>query len=227
MNPSFLPFQKVFSFNELTQTPLQSTNALCWERYLHGNFEEIVQILNDGSAIVEVDLYELSRINLSTEGKIAREVLKNDFKLLEKLGAQPALNIVNRYPKDTDAEFISTDVYSFHVDRSPVLIDTYLCTYHGTSSDILPTAFAKKCVEVEEIRAELRKLFEGDEKDFELFLTENFFDLHYIPLPEAPIYSLGLHNLWRLAVDHPDQKVPACIHRAPLENDIPRLMMIC
>jgi hypothetical protein len=44
---------------------------------------------------------------------------------------------------------------------------------------------------------------------------------------EIPI-SLGLSNLWKLAVDHPESEVLPCLHRAPKEKpNQKRLMLIC
>src|SRR5690606_15945818 len=106
--------------------------------------------------------------------------------------------------------------------------DTFLCTYYGEPSDILPHSQGIQKVLLPEIRAELKKLYSGADASFEEFLTENFFDLHYQALPEAQPISLGIGHIWRLAIDHPESKVPPCLHRAPQEkNGQPRLLMIC
>jgi len=119
-------------------------------------------------------------------------------------------------------------VYSFHVDRSPVPTDTFLCTYHGAPSEILPNAQARQKVHVPEIREDLKKLYGGADEGFENFLSEHFFDLHYQAIPGARPISLGLGHLWRLAIDHPGSEVPPCVHRAPEEkNGERRLLMIC
>ena len=79
-----------------------------------------------------------------------------------------------------------------------------------------------------DIRAELQKLHNGNSEDFETFLTEHFFDLHYLPKPTCTPISLGIGNLWKLAVDFPDSKSLPCIHRAPVETDGQiRLLLIC
>jgi hypothetical protein len=92
----------------------------------------------------------------------------------------------------------------------------------------LSNSQGKKKVLIPEIREELKKLYNGTDEDFESFLTENFFDLHYQPTPSAHPTSLGLGHLWRLAVDHPESKVPPCIHRAPKEKSgQKRLLLIC
>ena len=124
--------------------------------------------------------------------------------------------------------FSPTDVYSFHVDRSPVPTDTFLCTYYGESSDILPNSQAQQKVLIPEIRDALIKLHEGSDDDFESFLSEHFFDLHYEAEPNAQPISLGKGHLWRLAVDHPESKVSPCLHRAPMEKKGQnRLLLIC
>ena len=65
-------------------------------------------------------------------------------------------------------------------------------------------------------------------EEFESLLSENFFDLHYQAKLNAHPISLGLGHLWRLAVDHPESKVPPCLHRAPKEiSGQIRLLMIC
>lgn len=64
-------------------------------------------------------------------------------------------------------------------------------------------------------------------KGFEDFLKENYFDLHYHAKPDAKPVNLRLGHLWRLTVDHPDQKVLPCVHRAPVENNEYRLLLIC
>lgn len=52
--------------------------------------------------------------------------------------------MITTYERDVDYPFFPTDVYLFHVDRSPVPFDTFLCTYYGESSDILPNDQAEK-----------------------------------------------------------------------------------
>lgn len=78
-----------------------------------------------------------------------------------------------------------------------------------------------------EIREKLQALHDGTEAEFERFLEEYYFDLHYQPKADAKPVNLGLGHLWRLAVDHPTQQVLPCVHRAPVENDEYRLLLIC
>ena len=143
-------------------------------------------------------------------------------------GASPVLNVIKCYERDDACPFFPTDVYSFHVDRSPVPTDTFLCTYYGESSEILPNSQAQQKVLVPEIRDELKKLYQGAAEGFESFLSEHFFDLHYMAKPTASPISLGPGHLWRLAIDHPGSKVAPCVHRAPIEKTGQnRLLMIC
>ena len=136
--------------------------------------------------------------------------------------------MIKYYDKDDEHSFFPTDVYSFHVDRSPIPVDTFLCTYYGDSSEILPNSEAIKKVLIPEIRSELKKLCTGTDIDFESFLSDNFFDLHYLPKANANPISLGLGNLSRLAIDHPESLVPPCVHRAPREKSgKTRLLLIC
>ena len=203
-------------------------NAICWTRKLMGDFSEIIKKVELSGNITTIEEEEIRELQLSEEGQLAREILLNDLKLLDAHGASPILNVINYYDRDDSFPFLPTDVYSFHVDRSPVPTDTFLCTYYGESSDILPNSQGIQKVLIPEIRVELEKLHHGADEDFESFLSENFFDLHYQAKPDARPISLGLGNLWRLAVDHPESQVPPCIHRAPKEKyGQKRLLLIC
>ena len=165
---------------------------------------------------------------MSESGQLAREIILEDLKLLKAHGASPILNVTKHYDRDETDAFFPTDVYSFHIDRSPIPTDTFLCTYYGESSELLPNSQGIKKVLVPEIRDQLKKIYGGAEDGFELFLTENFFDLPYQALPNANPISFGIGNMWKLAVDHPESKVLPCIHRAPVEKSGQnRLMMIC
>lgn len=219
----------VTNFRDLVATPFQGTvNAICWKRELTGDFAEIVGkvALSENMAVLGEE--ELRALKLSEQGQLARAILLHDLQALEAHGAAPTLNLIRAYERDDDYPFFPTDVYSFHVDRSPVPTDTFLCTYHGAPSDILPNAQAEQKVLVPEIRAELKKLYGGGEDGFESFLSEYFFDLHYRARPGAQPISLGLGHLWRLAIDQPESKVLPSVHRAPVENDGKvRLLLIC
>jgi len=219
----------VTNFQDLVSTPFHGEiNALCWTRNLEGDFSEIVGKVELNGNMAELGQEELREIQLSEQGQLAREILLNDLKLLKAHGASPILNIIKYYERDDTYPFFPTDVYSYHVDRSPIPTDTFLCTYHGESSEILPNSQVKQKVLVPEIRDELKKLYRGTDEGFESFLTEHFFDLHYLTKPKARPISLGLGHLWRLAIDHPESQVLPCIHRAPKEKTGQnRLLMIC
>ena len=219
----------VSTFLELVKTDFKGkNNALCWYRNLEGDFEEIVAQLQLKENITEVSAEDLMALQLSEKGNLAREIILNDMQLLTDFGASPSLNLLKCYERDEEFDFISTDVYSYHVDRSPVATDTFLCTYYGAASDIIPNEQAEQKIQIPEIRKKLRELFDGADDEFEDFLKENFFDLHYQAKTDSEPINLGIGHLWRLAVDHPEQQVLPCIHRAPKENEEEcRLLLIC
>ena len=220
--------QYVKSFQDLVSTPFQGAiNAVCWSRNLTGDFSEIVEKIELNENIAEIDEDELFELQLTKQGQLGCEILLNDLKLLKLHGASPTLNLIKYYERDDAYPFFPTDVYSFHVDSSPIPTNTFLCTYFGESSEILPNENAEQKVLVPEIRAELKKLYGGADKGFEEFLSEHFFDLHYHTKPEAIPVSLGVGHLWKLAVNHPESKVLPCVHRAPKENRQKRLLLIC
>jgi hypothetical protein len=219
----------VSTFSELIQTAFKGeTNALCWYRNLEGDFQELVNQLQLKENITEVHPEDLLALQLSEKGNLAREIILNDLQLLTDFGASPSLNLLKCYERDEEFDFISTDVYSYHVDRSPIATDTFLCTYHGAASDIIANDQAEQKIGIPEIRKKLATLHNGPAEEFEDFLKENYFDLHYQAQPQAEPVNLGLGHLWRLAVDHPEQQVLPCIHRAPIEKEGEyRLLLIC
>ncbi|MBS1659638.1 MAG: hypothetical protein JST68_01165 [Bacteroidetes bacterium] len=219
----------VTSFRDLVSTPFTGViNAICWTRELMGNFSEIVEKVELDGNITVIGEEELRELRLSERGQAAREILLNDMEALKVYGASPVLNVISHYDRDEAYPFFPTDVYSFHVDRSPVPTDTFLCTYYGEPSEILPNSQGRKKVLIPEIRDELKKLYNGGEEGFESFLSEYFFDLHYQADPDAGIINLGVGHLWRLAVDHPESRVLPCLHRAPKEKaGEKRLLLIC
>lgn len=232
MDATFLQHSQIKSvatFNNLISTVFSgNTNAVCWHRKLEGDFEEIVSKLRLRENITEVSAEELLTLELSAEGDIARKIILSDLKLLTDIGASPSLNLLKNYERDEELDFFSTDVYSFHVDRSDIGTDTFLCTYHGPASDILPNEEATQKILIPEIREKLKDLHDGSEEEFEDFLASYYFDLHYQPMPGAKPINLGSGHLWRLAIEHPEQRVLPCIHRAPAElKGEYRLLLIC
>lgn len=221
--------QVVANFQELVSTPFKGEiNALCWKRELVGDFSEIVNKIELNENMVLLDQDELRELELSEQGTLAREILLHDLKILKAHGASPILNVIKYYERDDAYPFFPTDVYSFHVDRSPIPTNTFLCTYFGEPSEIIPNSQAEQKILVPEIRDELKKLYGGADTGFESFLSEYFFDLHYLIKPEARPISLGLGHIWKLAIDHPESLVLPCVHRAPKEkNGQNRLLLIC
>lgn len=226
-SPSENQILTVSNFEELVSTSfLGEMNAIRWSRNLVGDFSEIVDNIELLGNMMELNPEDLRALKLSENGQLAREIILDDLKRLKAHGASPVLNLIKCYERDDS--FFPTDVYSFHVDRSPVPTSTFLCTYHGASSDILPNPQGVQKVLVPEIRAELKQIYDGPDDGFEAFLTEYFFDLHYQAKPNAEIINLGIGHLWKLAVDHPESKALPCLHRAPQEKSGEnRLMLIC
>jgi len=219
----------VSTFSELVYSDfLGEANAICWSRNLSGDFKEIVAKLDLKENMIEVSVEDLLALQLSEQGHVAREIILKDMQLLTDYGASPCLNLLKSYERDDEFDFISTDVYSYHVDRSPIETDTFLCTYHGAASEILPNDQVEQKILIPEIREQLKQLYDGPETEFETFLEKYFFDLHYRAKADAKPVNLVTGNLWRLAVDHPEQQVLPCVHRAPIENDGEyRLLLIC
>ena len=142
----------VTNFHDLVSTPFKGAiNAMCWTRELIGDFGEIVNKVALNEDIAVLDAADLVALQLSEQGNLAREIILNDLKLLKAHGASPILNVIKCYDRDDAYPFFSTDVYSFHVDRSVVPTDTFLCTYYGAPSDILPNSQASQKVLVPEI----------------------------------------------------------------------------
>jgi hypothetical protein len=219
----------VTNFQDFISTPfLGEINAMCWSRNLIGDFSEIIKKTETQENITVLDEEELLKLELSTQGQLARDIIFNDLRLLKEHGASPILNIIKYYERDEEHPFFPTDVYSFHVDRSPIPTETILCTYYGASSDIVPNSQAEQKILIPEIREELKKQFTGSDEEFESYLINNFFDLHYQAKPNATLINLGLGHLWKLSVDHPNNPVLPCIHRAPKEKTgESRLLLIC
>lgn len=229
--PQDYPRLKVVgSFEELVMTPMRDgINALCWPRTLPGDFGEIVEKLGVGKGITSLDEERLLALELSDEGRVAREILLQDQELMRARELLPSLDCINGYENEVESDLLRTDVQSWHVDSATVEADTYLCTYFGAASEGLRNEEAMRRVDVPELRAELLQLYGGaNDEGFREFLNENYLDLHYKPLPHALPFSFGLGHLWRIATLYPEGPVPPCIHRAPatLPGQPPRLLLI-
>ncbi len=228
--PDYSRIRVVGGFDELVATPFRDgVNALCWPRALPGDFEEVVELLGAGEGITSLDEVRLRSLPASVVGRAAIEVMLEDLRFLTARGLSPELNCIHGYPRDEDAGPVRTDVFSFHADSASVEAETWLCTYHGPPSEGLRNDEARRWVDIPETRAELLKLFGGEEgEDFRESLSEGCYDLHYAALPHGQPFSFGIGNLWRIAVDWPGSAVPPCIHRAPvtLPGDPPRLLLI-
>ena len=228
--PDYSRIKQVNSFQELVATPFaRGVNALCWQRSLPGDFSEVVKHFVAGEAITTIADEELLALPLSAAGQTAVEILLEDQRLLRAHDLDPVLNCIHGYPRDENPGPVPTDVFSFHADSATVEADTWLCTYHGPTSEGLRNEEAQWRVDLPETRAELLKLFGGeDNDDFREYLNANCYDLHYAPVPQARPFSFGLGNLWRIALDYPGSPVPPCIHRAPatLPGQSPRLLLI-
>ena len=221
--------RKVGSFEELlTARFADGVNALCWERTLPGDFVEVITKLGPGEGIVPLEDERLRALDLTPAGRLAAEAMLADQQLLRDHDLAPSLNCVYDCVRGADAGTVPTDVTSFHVDSAPVEVDTWLCTYHGASSEGLRNEDALLKVEIPEIRAALLKEYGGaDDAGFAEFLHEHSYDSHYAPKPGASPYPFGTFTLWRIATRWPGSPVPPCIHRAP-ENHTgsPRLLLI-
>ena len=246
MTPFSLPadysrVKRVNSFQELATTRfVDGINALCWERTLAGDFGEVVarlpalRSLGEAGDVGEEEITTLDDAHLlalpvSAAGRVAIDQMLADQRLLRDHGVTPVLNCIHGYPRDENPEVVATDVFSFHADSAPIEADTFLCTYYGPASEGLRNEEAQRRVDIPVTRAELLKLFGGnDDEDFRAYLNENCYDLHYAPVAQARLFSFGRGNLWRIAVDWPGSPVPPCIHRAPetLPGQPPRLLLI-
>ncbi|MFZ5445682.1 MAG: hypothetical protein ACOZQL_37160 [Myxococcota bacterium] len=217
----------VSSFDELLQPFPAGVNALCLARTLDADFDGLAATFA-ARADDEGGLFVLDEDTLRAAPKAdprALAVLLDDLRRLAALGREPQLNVLTRYPRDTRGLPITVDVHSFHADRAPVEADTFLCTYSGAASEGVDDADAVRLVDEPDVRAALRALH-GRDEGFEAFLTEECFDLHFRPRPGATPYPFGVGNLWRISVAWPEAPVPPCIHRAPLPDGRPRLLLI-
>lgn len=219
----------VASFEDLVQTPFAGeVNALCWRRAVEGDFAEVAAKLTDGEGITSLEEEALLAMEWSEAGRRAVETMIADLRRLQVLGLQPELNHINGCYLDATPGPVRTDVCSWHVDSANAPTDTWLCTYHGATTEVLRTGEARRRVDVPETRAALLRWFGGEEGEaFEAFLSEHCYDLHFEARPGAQPVALGVGELWRVATLCPGQRVAPCIHRAPESPPgAPRLLLI-
>lgn len=219
----------VSSFEELISTPFRDgINALCWPRTLAGDYAEVLTELQLPEGITHLEGKALRRLHLSPAGKQAVEVMLADHALLTEHGMLPTLDGINGYVQPEETGPLRTDVCSWHADSATCEADTWLCTYHGASSEGLPNDQVIRHIDVPETRARLLQIYgSSDDESFVEWLNDHFYDLHYQPLPGAQPFTFGIGNLWRVATLHEGSPVPPCIHRAP--DPIPgqpRLLLI-
>ena len=175
-----------------------------------------MHLLGAGNGITTIDEARLLALPVSPAGRVAIANLLADQRMLREHDLDPALNCVLGYPREEAPGPVATDVFSFHADNATVETYTWLCTYHGPSSEGVRNDEARRRVDVPATRAELLKSFGGeDDKAFRAYLSDHCYDLHYEPIPRARPFAFGQGNLWRIAVAWPGSLVPPCIHRAP------------
>ncbi len=220
----------VNSFVELVSTPFSgNVNALCWPRTLAGDFDEIASVVGPLDEITTVDDESLLDLPLSPAGRIARDILLADQKLLRDAGLDPSLDLIPAYPREPEAGPVPIDVYDWHADSANTLADTFLCSYTVASSEGIANSEAICRVDISETRAALLKLYGGpDDAGFAAWCNARCYDLHYAALPHAKPFTFGFGNMWRIATQCPGSPVLPCIHRAPetKPGQPPRLLLI-
>lgn len=230
MQPDYFRIQRVSSFQELFSTPFRDgINALCWPRTLQGDYAEVAQLLQTEEGITTLEDEDLLALPTSPAGRLAVQTLLADLQLLRAHELAPVLDCIRGYVREDPPEPVPTHVYSYHADSATAQADTYLCTYHGASSQALRNEDAVRCVDVPATRAHLLSLYgAGEGPGFADWLSAHCYDLHYDALPGAQPYEFGIGNLWRIALQYPGSPVPPCIHRAPetLPGDVTRLLLL-
>jgi hypothetical protein len=209
----------------------EGVNALCWPRRLDGDFAALARALAPTDGLVAVEPAALRRLRLGPAARAAAAAILDDVERLDALGLDPVVNCIAAYPRDERGLPIATDVMSFHVDRAPVCVDTWLCTYHGASTEAVDNELVRRRIDDPTVRGALRAAagFHDDDDEFAAFVAEGSFDLHYAALDGASPCPLGVGHLWRIAVAWPGAPAPPCVHRAPATRpgDEPRLLLLC
>lgn len=219
----------VRSLEELVTTRFaEGVNALCWPRVLRGDFSEVLRHVPEEEDMVSLDEEILRSLPLGAGGREAVTTLLGDLENLRAAGLAPGVDCIRRYPRDDPDPVVSTDVYSFHADSATVEADTVLCTYAGAPSEGVGNEEALRCIDVPETRAGLLRRFGGaDDAAFQAYLREQCYDLHYVAIPGARVFSFGVGHVWRIAIEYPGCPVPPCIHRAPEDRpDLGRRLLL-
>ncbi|MBM4281128.1 MAG: hypothetical protein FJ137_10335 [Deltaproteobacteria bacterium] len=233
----------VATFDALVATPLRGgVNALYWPRTLDGDFGALARALAPTAGLAIVDVDALAALPLGPGARAAAAAIVDDVARLHALGLDPVVNCIVDYPRDDRGLPIATDVLSLHVDRAPVAVDTWLCTYHGKPTEALDNDHARRRTDDPAVVAALRAVWRQergahgradrdveDDDGFAAFVRKGSFDLHYEPVDGAAPCAFGVGELWRLATQWPGALVPPCIHRAPRTGpgDEPRLLLLC
>lgn len=203
-------------------------NAVCWIRELSGDFGEIERVLPPVEDITSIDREDLAALKLSAAGQQARAHLISDLKLLIDHGLQPSLDLVPSGPGRRNPGPVRTDVADWHADSANAPTDTYLCTYTGASSQGIAPQDAVARPDDPPSRAQLLQFYGGnDDEGFRTFLSEQFYDLHYVEKANARIFEFKQAHLWKIATKYPGCPGPPCIHRAPTTSPAaPRRLLL-
>lgn len=203
-------------------------SALGWPRDLEGDFAEVTQALGLPPGISTLDEDRLLSLDLSPAGRQAVATMLADVRMLREHGVEVVLDGIHGYTHEQRPAALRTDVCSFHADSATAEADTWLCTYHGASSEGLASDMAVRRIDDPAARSLLLQEFGGAyDEAFEEWLSDHFHDLHYLPRPGAKPWSFGTGALWRIATLYPGCPVPPCIHRAPDPvPGQPRLLLI-
>jgi len=110
-------------------------NALCWQRDLDGDFEELVAHSTLEEDITVLQPEDLIALELSEAGQKARAIILQDDAAPNHLwGLSHSSNLLKKYERDEAFEFSSHGMRDFliHVDSSSIATaDTSLCTDRG------------------------------------------------------------------------------------------------
>lgn len=93
----------VTSFEAVIAIPfLDGVNAVCWQRSVQGDFDEVVRQLAISDDITSIDEARLMSLDVSKAGREALDLLLDDQRLLRAVSHEPSLDCVRRYQRDHD-----------------------------------------------------------------------------------------------------------------------------